>query len=89
MAGVLALNIYSTEKVEGEVINAVKVTPTANTNFCGALYNTDLTADDVVYTEGSSDRYTTVTVELGEAYDYASAKPADTRLHPRYTALQS
>ena len=80
MAGVLALNIYSTEKVEGEVINAVKVTPTANTKFCGALYSTDLTADDVVYTEGSSDRYTTVTVELGEAYDYASAKPADKKM---------
>lgn len=80
MAGVLALNIYSTEKVEGEVINAVKVTPTANTKFCGALYNTDLTADDVVYTEGSSDKYTTVTVELGEAYDYASAKPADKKM---------
>ena len=80
MAGVLALNIYSTEKVEGEVINAVKVTPTANTKFCGALYGTDLTADDVVYSEGSSDRYTTVTVELGEAYDYASAKPADKKM---------
>lgn len=80
MAGVLALNIYSTEKVEGEVINAVKVTPTANTKFCGALYNTDLTADDVVYAEGSSDKYTTVTVELGEAYDYASAKPADKKM---------
>lgn len=80
MAGVLALNIYSTEKVEGEVINAIKVTPTANTKFCGALYNTDLTADDVMYTEGSSDRYTTVTVELGEAYDYASAKPADKKM---------
>ena len=80
MAGVLALNIYSTAKVEGEVINIVKVTPTANTNFCGALYDTDLTADDVVYTEGSSDKYTTVTVELGEPYDYASAKPADKKM---------
>lgn len=80
MAGVLALNIYSTEKVEGEVINAVKVTPTANTKFCGALYSTNLTADGVLYTEGSSDKYTTVTVELGEAYDYASAKPENKKM---------
>lgn len=80
MAGVLALNIYSTKKVAGEVINAVKVTPTNNTKFCGALYGTDLTADGVVYTVGSSDKYTTVTLELSEAYDYASAKPADKKM---------
>lgn len=80
MAGVLALNIYSTAKVAGEVINAVKVTPIGNTKFCGALYNTNLTVDDVVYTEGSSEKYTTVTVELGEDYDYASAKPADKKM---------
>ena len=80
MAGVLALNIYSTAKVEGEVINVVKVTPTANTNFCGPLYDTDLTADVVEFTEGSNNNYTTVKVELGEAYDYASVKPADKKM---------
>lgn len=79
MAGVLALNIYSTAKVEGEVINSVKVTPVTNTKFCGAQYATDLTADNVSYTEGS-DKYTTVTVNLGEAYDYVSSKPVDKRL---------
>lgn len=80
MAGVLALNIYSTKKVEGEVINTVKVTPTQNTKFCGAMYQTDLTADNVVYAEGSSDKYPTITVQLDEAYDYASAKPADKKM---------
>lgn len=80
MAGVLALNIYSTAKVEGEVVSVIKVTPTTNTHFCGALTGTDLTLDDVVYTEGSSDKYPTVTVELGEAYDYASAKPTDKKM---------
>ena len=80
MAGVLALNIYSTAKKEGEVINSVKVIPTANTKFCGALYNTDLTSDNIVYTEGSSDKYTSVVVELGEAYDYASVKPKDKKM---------
>lgn len=80
MAGVLALNIYSTEKVEGEVINAVKVTPTANTKFCGAMTGTNLTVDDVVYAEGTSDKYPTITVTLDDAYDYASAKPADKKM---------
>lgn len=80
MAGVLALNIYSTAKVEGEAITSVKVTPTANTKFCGALTGTNLKNDNVVYTEGSSDKYTSVTVELGEAYDYASSKPVDKKM---------
>lgn len=85
MAGVLALNIYSTNKVSGEVINSVKVTPSAaNTKFCGAKKGTDLTNDDVVYTEGTSDNYTSVTVQLDEPYDYASfetgEKPADKKM---------
>ena len=80
MAGVLALNIYSTAKVEGEVINSVKVTPTANTKFCGPLYGTDLTSDNVIYTEGANNNYPTITVELGESYDYASAKPTDKKM---------
>ena len=80
MAGVLALNIYSTSKVEGEVINSVKVTPTANTKFCGAMYGTDLTSENVVFTDEGSEKYTSVTVELGEAYNYASAKPTDKKM---------
>ena len=80
MAGVLALNIYSTRKVDGEVIEKVLVTPTANTNFCGALFGTDLTTDNIVYSEGSQDKYPTVTVELDEAYDYTTEKPADKKM---------
>lgn len=80
MAGVMALNIYSTSKVEGEVINSVKVTPTANTNFCGAMSGTDLTVDDIVYSTGSSNKYPTITVQLDEAYDYASSKPDDKKM---------
>ena len=80
MAGVLALNIYSTEKVEGEVINSVKVTPTANTNFCGAMSGTNLTTDDIVYSTGSSNKYPTITVQLDEAYDYASSKPENKKM---------
>ncbi len=80
MAGVLALNIYSTAKVEGEAITSVKVIPTANTKFCGAMTGTDLTKDNVAYLEGTSEKYTSVTVELGEAYDYASTKPADKKM---------
>lgn len=80
MAGVLALNIYSTEKIEGEVINSVKVTPTANTNFCGAMSGTNLTTDDIVYSTGSSNKYPTITVQLDEAYDYASSKPENKKM---------
>ena len=80
MAGVLALNIYSTAKIEGEAITSVKVTPTANTKFCGAMTGTNLTNDNVIYTGGTSDKYTSVTVELGEAYDYASSKPVDKKM---------
>ena len=82
MAGVLALNIYSTEKVEGEVINSVTVTPSANTKFCGPKYATDLTQDNVIFEEGTStdSKYSLIKVELGEPYDYAAAKPADKKM---------
>ena len=80
MAGVLALNIYSTSKVAGEVINSVTVTPTGNTKFCGAMYGTNLTADNVIYTNGGNENYSSVTVALGEPYDYASSKPADKKM---------
>ncbi len=82
MAGVLALNIYSTEKVEGEVINSVTVTPSANNKFCGPKYATDLTQDNVIFEEGTStdSKYSLIKVELGEPYDYAAAKPADKKM---------
>ena len=82
MAGVLALNIYSTEKVEGEVINSVTVTPTANTKFCGPRYATNLTGTNVIFDEGTStdSKYSSITVELGEPYDYASSKPTDKKM---------
>ena len=82
MAGVLALNIYSTAKVEGEVINSVTVTPTANTKFCGPKYATDLTQENVVFAEGTStdSKYSSIKVALGEPYDYASAKPEDNKM---------
>lgn len=78
MAGVLALNIYSTEKVSGELINSVKVTPT-ETGFVGAQYSTDLTADNVIFNSGSSS-YTYAKVELETGYDYGTAKPTNKQM---------
>lgn len=81
MAGVLALNIYSTSKVAGETIKSVKVTPSeSNTKFCGAKTGTDLTVDGVIYAEGTSTSGKSVTVNLSEPYDYASAKPEDKKM---------
>ena len=82
MAGVLALNIYSTAKVEGEVINSVTVTPSVNAKFCGPKYATDLTQDNAIFEEGTStdSKYSSIKVELGEPYDYAAAKPADKKM---------
>ena len=82
MAGVLALNIYSTAKVEGEVINSVTVTPSVNAKFCGPKYATDLTQDNAIFEEGTStdSKYSSIKVELGEPYDYAAAKPANKKM---------
>ena len=81
MAGVLALNIYSTSKVQGETIKSVKVIPAeANTNFCAARTGTDLTVNNVVYDQGTSASNKYVIVNLEEPYDYASAKPTDKKM---------
>lgn len=82
MAGVLALNIYSTDKVAGEVINSITVTPTANTKFCGPRTKTDLTGANVIFDEGTStdSKYSSIKVELEEPYDYASSKPTDKKM---------
>lgn len=75
MAGVLALNIYSTKKVEGEVVKSVKVTPSENTEFVGAQYSTDLTADNVVFNSGNGS-YSYAKVVLDNSYNYGTAKPS-------------
>ena len=78
MAAVLALNIYSTEKVSGEKIQSVIVTPTDVTNnikFVGSR-SSNLTEDNVIFDTGtSSSAYTNVKVELTNAYDYGTVKP--------------
>ena len=83
MAGVLALNIYNTNKPAGEKIAKVTVKPdAANTHFCGLYAGVDLTQDDVIYAQGTSTSHTSVSVTLGTAYDYATAKPTDKRMAP-------
>lgn len=83
MASVLALNIYASSKVSGEMIKSVTVTPTGNTKFAGVRTSTDLTVDDVIYDEGTSTNYTNVKVTLTNAYDYTTVRPtssADKRM---------
>lgn len=78
LAGVLALNIYNADKVEGETIQSVLVTPTANTKFAGQSI-LDITQDDVIYTEGA-EKYTTVKVELTTPYNFPTTKPESKKM---------
>lgn len=78
LAGVLALNIYNADKIEGETIKSVLVTPTANTKFVGQSI-LDITQDGVIYTEGA-EKYTTVNVELTTPYDFPTTKPASKKM---------
>lgn len=80
IASILALNIYSTAKVDGEVIDKVTIIPTANTKFAGANV-LNITGNDVAYSTASTDTdYETVSLTLSTSYDYPSAKPADKKM---------
>lgn len=75
VAGALALNLYNTGLSGEESVKSVKVTPaSANTNFTGRQ-TTDLTGDNIVYSQASiSDP---VTVTLTNALALGSTKPTD------------
>ena len=75
VASALALNIYHTGLAGEESVKSVKVTPaSANTKFTGSQV-TDLTGDNIVYTEAANS--SPVTVTLTNALVLGSAKPAD------------
>ena len=75
VAGALALNLYHTGLSGEESVQSVKVTPaSANTNFTGRQ-TTDLTGDNIVYSQASiSDP---VTVTLTNALALGNTKPTD------------
>lgn len=75
VAGALALNLYHTGLSGEESVKSVKVTPaSANTNFTGRQ-TTDLTGDNIVYSQASiSDP---VTVTLTNALALGNTKPTD------------
>lgn len=75
VAGALALNLYHTKLTGEESVKSVKVTPASeNTNFIGQQI-TDLTGDNIVYSQASiSDP---VTVTLTNALALGDTKPAN------------
>lgn len=75
VASALALNIYHTGLDGEESVKSVKVTPSSsNTNFTGRQV-TDLTGDNIQYTEAASSG--PITVTLTNALALSSTKPAD------------
>lgn len=75
VAGALALNLYHTGLSGEESVKSVKVTPaSSNTDFIGRQ-TTDLTGDNIVYSQASlSDP---VTVTLTNALALGNTKPTD------------
>jgi len=75
VAGALALNLYHTDLSGEESVKSVKITPaSANTNFTGRQ-TTDITGDNIVYSQASiSDP---VTVTLTNALALGNTKPTD------------
>lgn len=81
MASVLVLNIYSTAAKDGETIQSVKITPTANTKFCGSR-TTNITAETVKYDQAtSSSDYQYINVTLDTPSAYAAGKPSDSKTY--------
>lgn len=75
VAGALALNIYNSNLSGTEKVRSVTVTPSGNTHFVGSQ-TTDLTGDDIKYTETSGD-YTSVTVTLTNPLSLSNTAPSD------------
>lgn len=75
VASALALNIYHTGLDGEESVKSVKVTPSSsNTKFTGSQ-STDLTGDNIKYTEAASSD--PITLTLTNALALSSTKPAD------------
>lgn len=80
VASALALNIYHSGLSGEENVLSVKVTPSSsNTGFTGSQ-TTDLTADNVKYTQGASSNPITVTLTNPLSLD--NAAPADKQKFP-------
>lgn len=74
VASALALNIYHTGLEGEESVKSVTVTPSANTKFTGSQV-TNLTGDNITYTEATDSDPITVTLTNALALD--NAKPTD------------
>lgn len=75
VASALALNIYHTGLEGEESVKSVKVTPAAaNTKFTGSQ-STNLTGDNITYTEAASSD--PITVTLTNELSLGNSKPAD------------
>lgn len=75
VASALALNIYHTGLDGEESVKSVKVTPSSsNTKFTGSQ-STDLTGNEIKYTEAASSD--PITLTLTNALALSSTKPAD------------
>ena len=75
VASALALNIYHTGLDGEESVQSVKVTPSSsNTKFTGSQ-STDLTGNEIKYTEAASSD--PITLTLTNALALSSTKPAD------------
>lgn len=75
VASALALNLYHTGLSGEETVQSVTVTPSsANTGFIGRQY-TDLTADNVIYSNAEASG--AIKVTLTNPYSLGSTKPAD------------
>lgn len=77
VASALAINLYHTGLSGTETVSKVKVTPTANTNFIGHQYTTNITNDNVQYK--TTDYSYPVTVTLTNSLTLANSKPSDTK----------
>lgn len=74
VASALALNIYHTGLDGDESVKSVTVTPSANTRFIGSQV-TDLTGDNITYSEAAVSE--PITVTLTNAWALQNTKPAD------------
>ena len=69
-----ALNIYSSDPGEGESVTRVKVTPSANSNFCGNAV-IDITSPSAAFTTGDSSQPVTLSITAPKAL--VSERPSD------------
>ncbi len=74
VASALALNIYHTGLDGDESVKSVTVTPSANTKFTGSQV-TDLTGDNITYTEAADSD--PITLTLTNALALGNSKPTD------------